>query len=304
LEDDSYTLRARAWTVEEDVDLSPAEVFFTYDTVPPAATVLITPTGAVTVSASSAVTLVWQTVPPDGGSPLAYVVALDAKLYTATLTTYRVPRIAGGGHTWGVQVFDGAGNRSAWVTDTFSVSQHVLWLPLVMHDPQQGAQCENLLINGGFESDQAWVLNKLAIYDTINVFSGARSARVGIPPGEPGSASYSSVAQTVVLPAGTLLPPGTTGALRLWAYSISEGDDAADWHYVSLRDQSGGYYAVDGQFRSDDRQWILRQYDLSAYVVSHAGESVTLYIGTRNDGDDDTAALYADDVVLEVCTPR
>jgi hypothetical protein len=28
---------------------------------------------------------------------------------------------------------------------------------------------------------------------------------------------------------------------------------------------------------------------------------VTLYIGVRNDGDDDTAALYVDDVVLEIC---
>jgi hypothetical protein len=304
LEDDGYTLRARAWTVEGDVDLSPAEVLFTYDTVPPAATVLITPTGAATVSAAHVLTLAWQAVPPDGGSPLAYVVALDAKLYTTTLTTYRAPGIAGGEHTWGVQVFDGAGNRSTWVTDTFSVNQHILWLPVVMRNPDLGGQCENLLINGGFESDQAWVLNKLAVYDTTNVFFGARSARVGIPPGEPGSASYSSVAQTLVLPVGTLLPPGTTGALRLRAYSINEGDDADDYHYVSLRDQSGGYYAVDAQFRSDDRQWALRQYDLGSFVVSHAGESVTLYIGTRNDDDDDTAALYVDDVILEVCTPR
>jgi hypothetical protein len=304
LEDDGYYLRARAWTVEGDVDLSPAEVLFTYDTVPPAPTVLITPTGAVTISAPSVVTLAWQAVPPDGGSPLAYVVALDAKLYTTTLTTYRAPGIAGGEHTWGVQVFDGAGNRSAWITDTFSVNQYVLWLPVVMRNPDQGVQCENLLINGGFESDQAWVLNNLAVYDTTEKHSGVRSARVGIPPGEPGNASYSSVAQTLVLPASTLLPPGATGALRLWSYSINEGDDADDWHYVSLRDQSGGYYAVDGQFRSDARQWVLRRYDLGEYVVSHAGESVTLYLGTRNDGDDDTAALYVDDVMLEVCTPR
>jgi hypothetical protein len=304
LEDDGYYLRARARTVEGDVDLSPAEVFFTYDTVPPAATVLITPTGAVTVSASHVLTLAWQAVPPDGGSPLAYVVQLDAKFYTTTLTAYLATGIAGGEHTWGVQVFDEAGNHSAWLTDTFSVDRYVLWLPVVMRNPDQGVQCENLLINGGFESDQAWVLNKLAVYDTTQKYSGVRSARVGIPPGEPGSDSYSSVAQTVALPASTLLPPGTTGTLRLWSYSINEGDDTDDWHYVSLRDQSGGYYAVDGQFRSDARQWVLRRYDLGEYVVSHAGESVTLYLGTRNDDDDDTAALYVDDVMLEVCTPR
>jgi len=28
---------------------------------------------------------------------------------------------------------------------------------------------------------------------------------------------------------------------------------------------------------------------------------VTIYIGTVNDGDDDTSALYVDDVKFEVC---
>jgi hypothetical protein len=41
----------------------------------------------------------------------------------------------------------------------------------------------------------------------------------------------------------------------------------------------------------------LRQYDLSAYV----GQTVTIYIGTVNDGDDYTSALYVDDVKVEVC---
>jgi bacillopeptidase F (M6 metalloprotease family) len=41
----------------------------------------------------------------------------------------------------------------------------------------------------------------------------------------------------------------------------------------------------------------VRQYDLSSYL----GQTVTLYIGARNDGDGDTAALYVDDVVLEIC---
>jgi hypothetical protein len=40
-----------------------------------------------------------------------------------------------------------------------------------------------------------------------------------------------------------------------------------------------------------------------AYVRpdSYAGQTVTLYVGAKKDGDDDTAALYVDAVQVEVC---
>jgi hypothetical protein len=138
--------------------------------------------------------------------------------------------------------------------------------------------------------DEGWVLNRLATHDTTRVYSGARSVRVGIPPGQPGDYTYSSVAQTVALPVGS------RATLRLWVYPISDGNDSGDWHYVSLQDQSGDYHALD-YWQSDARTWEQREYDLSAYL----GRTVTLYVGTKNDGNDDTAALYADDVVLWVC---
>jgi len=40
-------------------------------------------------------------------------------------------------------------------------------------------------------------------------------------------------------------------------------------------------------------------YDLTPYK----GQVVTLYIGVKNDGDDDTAAMYVDDVSLVACPP-
>jgi len=85
----------------------------------------------------------------------------------------------------------------------------------------------------------------------------------------------------------------------LWVYPIGEGGDLEDGHYVNLRDESGDYYSLD-LWQSDARAWELREYDLSDHVAQLAGQTVTLYIGTRNDGDDDTAALYVDDVVLEI----
>ncbi|MDY6876336.1 MAG: N-acetylmuramoyl-L-alanine amidase [Chloroflexota bacterium] len=292
LGDNNYHLRARAWTTDA-VDLSPAEVVFTYDTIPPASTVLITPTGGITIPALPGVTLMWETIAPDGGSSLAYVAELGGRTYTTTQSMYTVAPIAEGVHTWGVQVLDAAGNRSGWITDTFLVSRLHIWLPLVMRNFMGGGDtCTDVLINGGFESDEGWVLNHLAIYDTSQVYSGSRSARVGILPGESGggSLSYSSVMQEVLLPAGS------NATLRLWVYPSGEMSDPDDWHYVSLWDQSGDYHALE-HWQSDARDWEPREYDLSAYL----GQTVTIYIGTRNDGDDDTAALYVDGVGLEVC---
>jgi len=136
LDDSDYDLRARAWTTDE-VDLSPAEVVFTYDTISPTHTVLITPTGGITITALPGVTLMWEPVAPDGGSSLAYMVELDGQPLSPpsgiTQSAYMVSFITDGPHTWGVQVFDAAGNRSGWVTDTF-VSRYHCWLPLVMHN--------------------------------------------------------------------------------------------------------------------------------------------------------------------------
>lgn len=287
LGDDDYYLRARAWTIDGEVDLSPAEVRFTYDTLPPTATVLITPTGGVTIPALSGVTLVWGPVGPDGGSPLAYVVALDGLPVTTTQSVYTVARVAVGSHWWGVRVSDAAGNHSGWVTDTFSIWRYDVWLPVIVRR-FEGSRV-TALVNGGFETDEGWVLNRLAVYDSTNVHSGGRSARVGIPPGESGIDSYSSVAQTFAVPAGL------AATLQVWTYPIGEENDPDDYHYVSLRDQSDVTHALD-RFRSDARAWEQRSYDLDAYL----GQTVTLYVGARNDGDDDTAALYVDDVVLEV----
>jgi hypothetical protein len=292
LSDSSYYLSARAWATDGEVDESPAGVAFTYDTLPPTATVLITPTGGVHIGAPLSVTLAWQPVAPDGGSPLAYLVGLDGRrFYTSSQSTYTLTHIVGGRHTWGVQVFDAAGNRSAWVTDTFALDRHTLWLPVLMRSFElRGEVCADVLVNGGFESDEGWALNALAIYATDQFHTGARSVRLGIPPEEPGEYVYSSVAQSVVI------PEDVTATLRLWVYPIGEEGDPDDRHYVGLSDGSGDYHSLDA-WQSDARAWEERVYDLDDYQ----GQMVTLYVGTMNDGDDDTAALYVDDVTLEVC---
>jgi hypothetical protein len=150
--------------------------------------------------------------------------------------------------------------------------------------------CEDIIANGGFETDAGWTVNTQAVYSIEQAYSGARSGRVGILPGGSVQSGYSSFSQQLELPAGKQV------ALRLWVYPFAEGGDAGDWHYVGLTDASHTYHAVE-HWSSDAREWQQRVYNLSDY----AGQTVTLYVGTRNDADDDTAAMYVDDVEMEVC---
>ncbi len=132
--DGGYTLYARAWTTAGEVDHSPAKAHIIYDTISPTATTLITPTGGVTITGGT-VRLVWEPVEQDEqGSALAYIVKLDGQTYTSTQSTYTITQASSGVHTWGVQVFDAAGNRSRWVTDTFSITRYNIWLPLITRD--------------------------------------------------------------------------------------------------------------------------------------------------------------------------
>ncbi len=287
--DGDYHLQARAvvagWPAAEASPV--ARTFFTYDTRPPAPATLITPTGGVVLRALSGPTLRWIPPPPDGGTPLASVVALDGEILTTTTAfVYTPTAVAEGPHTWGVQMVDGAGNRSPWVTDTFFfVAPYRLFLPLVLRDA--GDSSPSGLLNGGFETGEGWTLNALAVYDPSLARSGARSIRLGIPPGEPGRYVYSSVSQAFVVPDGPAV------SLSLWVYLRAEGD-RDDLFYVSLYDGSGQYRLLDSWRPGDlpEGVWAERKVDLTPY----AGQRVTLYIGVKNDGDDLTAAMNVDDV--------
>jgi hypothetical protein len=84
--------------------------------------------------------------------------------------------------------------------------------------------------------------------------------------------------------------------LTYWDFAIAEDADTGDYHYVGLRDAENTWHAL-YTGREDRRTWQATEHDLSAF----AGQSVTLYLGTKNDGDESTAALYVDDVTVEAC---
>jgi len=176
-DDGDYTLRARAWTTDPYSDTSPAEVTFTYDTLPPTSTLLITPTNGITVSAAAGVTLEWEAVDPGDGSPVSYVVKLDGQIvYTTTQTFYTIAQIASGPHTWEVQVIDAAGNASGWAVGAFSVDRYQYWLPMVVYEeaPPSPPPCVDVVVNGGFETEEGWKKNKLVVYTRFTLACEAR----------------------------------------------------------------------------------------------------------------------------------
>jgi len=283
-----YTLRARAWTSGGDVDDTPAEARFSYDSVAPDVVQLTAPDDGATVDSTGQVLLRWQAL-DDEGTPISYTLQLDGQFYPTTQTVFTATHLGPGQHGWGVQAVDAAANASQWVTRTFSIRQYRSMLPLILRNHGQ-VPCTDLIVNGGFEQEQGWTLNRLAVYDTATVHSGQRSARVGIPPDEPGAVVWSSISQIITLPLGS------EATLSLWTFPFGEQMDPGDMHYVILHDPFGNAVILD-TWQSDARAWQERHYDLTPYL----GQIVTLYIGSENDGDDDTASIFIDDARLEVC---
>jgi hypothetical protein len=169
--------------------------------------------------------------------------------------------------------------------------------------------CTEAMVNGGFETNDAWVSDPNASYSTGKFHSGSRSMLTGIVGGA-NTRGHSTTMQTVTIPAGT---PGAT--LRLWLYPIS-GDTVSqglivqanlptidtveasnDAQYVQLRDANNNLLETLLSTRSNDQTWGLYQFNLSKY----AGQTVKIQAGVYNDGLGGVTALYIDDVSLELC---
>ncbi len=182
---------------------------------------------------------------------------------------------------------------------------------------EYGGACEERLVNGGFETDAAWVFPNTpypADYSVALAHTGHRSLRAGIV-ADADLRSYSSARQTFAIPAGVAnatlslswLPLSQESGLALPPadpQSIADGrapgveleDDA---QYILLLDEDGEMLKTLAWERANAAAWQPLSFDLSAY----AGRTVQLHIGAFNDGDGKRTALYADDVSLVVCWP-
>jgi hypothetical protein len=153
--------------------------------------------------------------------------------------------------------------------------------------------CHEVLVNGDLEGLGGWTMPNTARparYVSTPVRSGQRAAALGILPGEPDLRSYSSMEQTVDLPANHAL------TLTFWYYPLTEDAYLQDFQYVLVLDEKGAYDALMWT-ASDARQWALASYDLSA----RAGQRVTLRFGVFNNGEDGSTAMIVDDISLRAC---
>ncbi len=191
--------------------------------------------------------------------------------------------------------------------------------PLALAAPERLASiqsCSQLIVNGGFELDAAWVFPitpATGAYSTAAAHTGERSARLGLLPGAtltqpeiaqfpqrtllgeavPMGAAYSTVHQRFTIP--------TSGYVTL-SYWYKPGTQATsgDWQRVMLLSASYGLLKdLTGQELDGSDVWKYRTFDLTAY----RGRTVVLYFEVYNNSTDATGRtwMYVDDVSVDVC---
>ncbi|MCW5849669.1 MAG: hypothetical protein KIT87_06275 [Anaerolineae bacterium] len=187
--------------------------------------------------------------------------------------------------------------------------------------------CFERILNGGFESNAVWqnpITPFKADYTTATAHSGARSMRVGVPPGNTDRYSHSSAYQSVVIPWDA-----QSARLTFWFKPFTEeperakvGEDwkdydpgrvirgealdgradkttAGDYQEALILDRN--YRVLRTIFRTESNfgQWAQITVDLTAY----RGMRVVPYFNAFNDGDGRRSWMFVDDVSLEVCYP-
>ena len=184
--------------------------------------------------------------------------------------------------------------------------------------------CEDRIINGGFEMTAAWQIPNTAYsaaYSTSRTHSGQRALRAGIV-ADPDVYSYSSALQVVTIPANA-----ENAHLNFWWYPISAEPPlvvaqsepplqvlqavakgvlpaeilAGDWQYALLLDDQGNILLNSPRLwtRSNAQSWQQMSLDLGAY----RGRTLQIVFGVLNDGDGRRTAMYVDDVALTTCWP-
>jgi subtilisin family serine protease len=149
-----------------------------------------------------------------------------------------------------------------------------------------------LLLNGDFETDEAWVFGDTPIrgqFDTSVVFSGNRSVKLGIIDG-PDAHSYTSVWQHVTIPA-----EASQASLTVHIYPVTQDKPGSDWQNVLiLNDRFRTIRSLSHEL-SNSQTWEQRTYDLSDL----RGKPIYVYFSVFNRGyTDKPSGMYVDKVSL------
>jgi hypothetical protein len=150
----------------------------------------------------------------------------------------------------------------------------------------------NLLVNGGFETDQGWVFGDTPIrgeYQTNVVHSGNRAALVGAVSG-PEPFSFSSVWQRVTIP-----PEASQVTLNAYVYPVSQNLASGDKQNIMILNNNFRVMRKLSEDLSNSQAWEARSYDLSDL----AGQTIYVYFSVLNRGrTGQLSAMYVDDVSL------
>lgn len=266
------------WMYIDNVQLEACSGVTPMPTPTRTATLIPSPTTSATTSPTSSPT------PTATGTPTWTPTATSSPTPTATGT----PTLSPTPTDTGTPTLTPTATMTPTATPTFT--------PL----PTLPADCEDLIVNGGFKVDGNWTLGPLATATGSPVHSAARSMRLGRPPeaGSDGDATYSSVRQLVTIPAGA-----DVVSLRWWHHTGSEEPanaapgDTADRQEVILLGPEEQVLAILQRVRRNDGVWLEEAADLTAYT----GQSVYVYFNVFNDGNGLRTWMHLDDVRLHVC---
>jgi N-acetylmuramoyl-L-alanine amidase/Fibronectin type III domain/Sporulation and spore germination len=297
LPDGHYAVWARAWNQAGLSSTQTAAVSFTMDTIAPTAPVPLTPTGGVTVTDISP-SLVYSPA-LDANGVAGYNVLVDSQPYTTSATSLTVAIPSIGMHTWAVRAFDMADNASNWVTATFVTSHTLTYLPILMrdHTPQPDLQCQEQIVNGGFETQDTWYslsFTPTYVYSPPDpVHGGLASLLIGYTTtaNAPGTTVFSSIQTTITIP-----PAATEATLTFWRYPVSS--DTRDYQYVSIGPSPASATTTLWTRSSNEGAWTHTAVDLAAF-----SGTLSLRLGVVNKGGDGVTAMYLDDVSVQTCSP-
>lgn len=210
---------------------------------------------------------------------------------------FNQPRGVLGEASGDIVVADTGNQRVVSILGALPTPEYAAVLPLLLKNwVPSPPSCEELIENGGFEDDTAWLIGQTprpARYTAERAHGGSRSVLLGLKPGEEDLLSYSSVQQTITLPAGAHWV-----TLNFWVALLSDLDEG-DRQECLLLDAEGNWLEVVMRGNADAADWTSVSYDLSAY----AGQTVTLYFNAFNDGDAaGVTGFYLDDVSVEACS--
>jgi hypothetical protein len=192
---------------------------------------------------------------------------------------------------------------------------HKIYLPLLQFfSPKSPNDCTDLIVNGSFEDNSGWFIPVTAYsagYSTDQAYSGSWSMRTGLPRSADNTYSYSDARQTITIPKHP-----ASADLHLWIYPTS-GDPTnaplptqqigmhidqihfkgSDLQYVLVLDKDLVWIDTLLWQRSNSQTWEDYDFDLSAY----AGQTISIQLGTYNDGINGITSMYVDDVALGTC---